>query len=440
MSVSAASAAPGGGSSSSLASAARFGERVGQPGSRRPQRQAADDRVGVRLDEVEPALEPTDRDRLEGGAGRGRLDQRRATEAGHAIDHDQGDVAFRCRQQVVVWIAIGAGDDEEVGVMAIGQRPDGVPPAQHRRRVTGGHRDEVAILVRAGRQAGVDDPGDLELGQEIAAAARRPVRAQGDRHVVGVCRRDVRRPAVEQQVAQRRPHDPDAVVVEDREVTGLEPVGVDRHERRRERPAVIGQVEGGEVDARGRPEPFGEVEDQLVRLVEAGQEVLGLGRLDVGDLRQRIVEVHLARVLDVADVAAVELLDPVVAVQRDALRGRHARHEALALDIADDRLRQAEGLAEDRHRAADRLAVRLDARPLAAVLVDLERRPERQRVVAQVVVELDQPGVDRALGGDARRASRSRAAGRQRRPGSGRSGRRRCTGRPRRGPSRRGRR
>ena len=199
---------------------------------------------------------------------------------------------------------------------------------------------------------------------------------------------------------------------QDREVGGLEPVGVDRHERRRERPAVVGQVERGEVDARGRPEPFGEVEDQLVRLLEAGQEVLGLGRLDVGDLRQRVVEVDLARVLDVADVAAIELLDPVVAVERDALRGRHARHEALALDIADDRLGQAEGLAEDRHRAADRLAVGLDAGPLAAVLVDLERRPERQRVVAQVVVELDQPGVDRALGGDARRAIEAGGRGR----------------------------
>src|SRR3954467_2949541 len=106
-------------------------------------------------------------------------------------------------------------------------------------------------------------------------------------------------------------------------------------------------MQGGEMLPRCVTEPFSEVEDESMALRQPDEEVRGLGRLDVGDLRARVRQLDLARVLDVPDASAIELLDPVVAVEGDTLRRRDAGHQALGLDVPNHRLWQPQRLAED---------------------------------------------------------------------------------------------
>ena len=119
--------------------------------------------------------------------------------------------------------------------------------------------------------------------------------------------------------------------------------------------------------------------------------------------------VRVVGALDVAHDAAVETLHAGIAAEHDALAGGDTAEQAFALDIADQWSKQrglALGvavLAHDRHRTADELAVVGVVRPLAAVLEQLRHRaPQRQRVVAEVVVQLDQAGEERAAGLDRR--------------------------------------
>ena len=123
--------------------------------------------------------------------------------------------------------------------------------------------------------------------------------------------------------------------------------------------------------------------------------VLGL---DVGDVRGRFGKVVLVRLLDVPDDPLVEALDAGVAGERDSLSGRRPGDEALGLDVANDRRHVLGRVREHLHRAGDELPVRVALGPLVAVRVQLRHVPELERVVAQVVVEVDQARVDRALG------------------------------------------
>ena len=108
-------------------------------------------------------------------------------------------------------------------------------------------------------------------------------------------------------------------------------------------------------------------------------------------------QLGLVRLLDVADDALVEALDPRVARERDPLRRRRPADQALALDVAHDRRHVLRRVREHLHRARDQPAIRVALGPLVAVRVPLGDVPELQRVVAQVVVEVDQAGVDRPL-------------------------------------------
>src|SRR4051812_2131888 len=97
--------------------------------------------------------------------------------------------------------------------------------------------------------------------------------------------RHVGGPAVQQQVAERRPDHPDAVLGEYPEIRRLEPVCVDRDERRRECPTPVSEMECGEVLTGGRTETLGEMEDESVGLAEPGEERLGISGVDIGDPR-----------------------------------------------------------------------------------------------------------------------------------------------------------
>ena len=141
-----------------------------------------------------------------------------------------------------------------------------------------------------------------------------------------------------------------------------------------------------------------QVQEQAVEALEALQELRPVLGLDVGDVRARLGQLVLVGLLDVADDPLVEALDARVAGERDPLRGRRPRDEALGLDVANDRRHVLRRVREHLHRAGDELPVRVALGPLVAVRVQLRHVPELERVVAQVVVEVDQARVDRALG------------------------------------------
>ena len=140
-----------------------------------------------------------------------------------------------------------------------------------------------------------------------------------------------------------------------------------------------------------------QVQQQAVEAVQALQELLAVLRLDVGDVRRRLGELGLVRLLDVPDDALVEALDPREARERDPLRRGRPADQALALDVAHDRRHVLGRVREHLHRARDQLAVRVALGPLVAVRVPLGDVPELERVVAQVIVEVDQPRVDRPV-------------------------------------------
>ena len=152
--------------------------------------------------------------------------------------------------------------------------------------------------------------------------------------------------------------------------------------------------------------PLAEVQEETtILLLQPGQERARVLGVHVGDAPLRLEQIRIVGLLDVAHDPAVEALYSGVAAEHDPLARRHTPEQALALDIADQR-RQQRGLAlrvpvltHDRHRTADELAVVGVVRPLAAVLEQLwHRAPQRQRVVAEVVVQLDQAWEERAAG------------------------------------------
>lgn len=275
-------------------------------------------------------------------------------------------------------------------------------------------------------------PGDLHLAQQVLAARGRPVAAQADRHVRRAGGVHARRVAVEQQVAQGRPHHRAAVVVHHLEVLGQQAGGVDAGEGVVDRPFVGRHLERQEMPARrrrrlaGARDALAQVQQEAaVLLAQPRQELARVPGVDVGDARVGVGQVDLPGVLDVAQDAAEEALHARIAVEHDALAGGASAQQAFALDVAHERGEQggaARGvavLADDRHRAADQPAIVRMRRPLAAILVQPgHRAPQRQRVVGEVVVQFDQAWEQRAPRvGDRRRleAGRRRQRARARR-------------------------
>ena len=72
-------------------------------------------------------------------------------------------------------------------------------------------------------------------------------------------------------------------------------------------------------------------------LLEAGEEALGALGVDVRDPRHRFGQIRLVGLLHVADDPAVIAAGAGIAEELDALAGRHASDEALALDVSDER-------------------------------------------------------------------------------------------------------
>ena len=149
---------------------------------------------------------------------------------------------------------------------------------------------------------------------------------------------------------------------------------------------------------RGLVGALAQVQQEASLLLDLGEERLRVARVDVRDPAPGLGQQLVAGLLDVADDAPVVAPDAGRAEQRDPLRGRHPADERLALDVAHERGQKVGRLADGLHRGGDQLVVRGRVTPGVAVRVRLWNLPKRQRVVRDVVVELDQAGEHRSAG------------------------------------------
>ena len=278
----------------------------------------------------------------------------------------------------------------------------------------------VTIVTRS---AGVRDRpgplggqlGNLELAEQVLASRRRPVGPERHRHAMIQRGAEFCRLPVQQQVGERRPDHAAAVIGEHREVRGGEADAMDAHQVRGDRPLARCELQGLEVAPGSRVRPLRQVQDDLLTPGDAGQEMLRIVRVHVGDVRCGRRKVRIGGRLDVADEAAEVLDDAGVGRQRDALARRGPTEQASQLHVADDRGDYLVVAAEHTHRAGDEPVVIRGRRtaPLVPIAVLLRHIPQRQHVVGQVIVQLDQSRVDRSA---ALRERNGLEAGRRRHP------------------------
>ena len=305
-SASAAAAAPAGGCSSRPASAARSASASVNRARAAASVSPPMTRIDVGLGQQQPALATADPHRLERAVGGDLGHQFRMTETSDPIDHDKGDVPVGA----VSRCSYGSPLVPATTRRSASLPSPTVPIAPSQPSIVAATRVAIATRSRSANGAGDSDAltirATFSSAEQVPAAARRPVRPERDRDAGGMRRRDVGRPAVEQQVAERRPDHPDAVA---RRGPGnprpparwqwiATSDGASAHE-------PSGRCERLEMLAGGRAEALGEMEDQPVRLAQPREERLGVARVDVGDPRGGVGEVGLAGRLDVADVAAV---------------------------------------------------------------------------------------------------------------------------------------
>ena len=140
---------------------------------------------------------------------------------------------------------------------------------------------------------------------------------------------------------------------------------------------------------------FAQMQQQARLLLQPRQETLGAPRVHVGDPGHRFGQVRLVGLLDVADDAAVVAPGAGIAEELDALARRDAADQALALDVADERGHDVSVSPSTFIGPRDETLILGCAAPLSAVGEQPRHVPQAQRVVGEVVVELDEAGKDR---------------------------------------------
>ncbi len=285
-------------------------------------------------------------------------------------------------------------DEDQVRVVAGGDAADLVAEPDDVGRVRSRHLPELLVGEEAAPLLLVDAVGDLELAEQVLRTRRRPVRRQ--RHLdAGLDRRrDVRGLAVEHDVRQRRPHDLHADLAHLLELRVGERRRVDADRLRLEEAEAAELLELG---ARRVIDALGEVNEEGGGLA-VGVLGVDLGRLFRRDRRDRehvLADLVLAEVveLDVAHVRAGALQ-----VDRPLNRGRPTDGGAVLTVL--ERLAHVVGALDRVVRRLDVRAVVLGARPLIAVVPLAARVPERQEVVRDVVVQVDEARGDDRVGLD----------------------------------------
>jgi hypothetical protein len=217
---------------------------------------------------------------------------------------------------------------------------------------------------------------DLQLVEQVPAARRRPVAAERDRNAGRLGRGDVGGSAVEQHVAEGRPHHAAALGGEGLEVLGPEGCGMDAAQRGRDRPFAGRELQRFEGAPRRRVQAFRQVQQIAgLLLLQAREEGLRIPRRHIGHARgdggQRIV----VGGFDIANHAFEVAPDARLVGQRDALARRGAADQGLCLDVAADRRQQLRRRGERLHRRRDLAVVLGVAAPLPAIRELLRHLP-----------------------------------------------------------------
>src|SRR5215510_8292233 len=143
---------------------------------------------------------------------------------------------------------------------------------------------------------------------------------------------------------------------------------------------------------------FAQVEQKAARCEQSLMKFFDVGGFNVRYFSGCLRQFRLVRLFNISYNASVIAARAGIAEQLNSLTGSYTSKQALTLDITDNSRQQARCLADHLHRAADQLAVFRYAGPGIAIGVLLGHIPESKPVVAQMIVELDQTGKDRAAG------------------------------------------
>ena len=146
--------------------------------------------------------------------------------------------------------------------------------------------------------------------------------------------------------------------------------------------------------------PFAQVQQQAAAGLQVFEELCRVPGGDIANARVGRRQVIAIGEFHVAQQAAIEAPDPGITEQRDALRRGDAAEQVLALGVARDGFGITLAAAKHVHRPADQATIVRMSSPLVAIGVALRHVPKLQCVVAEVVVQVDQAGVERALGVD----------------------------------------
>ena len=159
-------------------------------------------------------------------------------DARHAADDDQGDRALPRPDELVERVAVTAVEDDEVGQLAGLDRADEVVPLERPGRVDRDHLGELLRAVKTPPCSALARAATLSSPSRFLRAARRPVGAEAHRDAGLLGGDDVGGAAVEEVVAERRPHHRRATAGEHGEVAGVERRAVDRAQAVVDRPLV----------------------------------------------------------------------------------------------------------------------------------------------------------------------------------------------------------
>ncbi len=300
-------------------------------------------------------------------------------------------------------VALGRGDDlrphrsaatgtqyRDVAEASLDESPRRPPPAarQHVAGIAGHHLDQVRVREPIPELL-ARELGDLQLAEHVLGSRRAPVGAQADLDPLRARGGDVGGRAVEPQVGERRPHHPTGIGLRPGlPVRGADRVAVDPDEGLAQT-ACVGGV--GELPGDHRAHlSLGAVVDEPGALVfhlrHLAQPLPILGERrgvdQIAAAASRRFRVDVAKHLQVGPARG-----------RPPLNRRGASHQGAHLHVRQQGL--GLGMGQHRRRLADRGAVRRGPGPAVVVREGnplLGFGPQRERVVGEMVVQVDDAG------------------------------------------------
>ena len=139
----------------------------------------------------------------------GRLHQPgRAIARSTVADHQQ-DVALSGQHEVGPWVVVSLGDRHGIGHPSRLQSTGCQPRPCSGKQVAGVRCHHLGQIERGHVEPGVADPRirNLQFAEQVLAARRPPVRADGHQHSMSAGRHHIGGLVVQPQVRERRPHD-----------------------------------------------------------------------------------------------------------------------------------------------------------------------------------------------------------------------------------------